>query len=93
MSAKAGESRNGGAPAPTERVPRSVFDSSQLWTAEQVAKVLQLPKSWVYEQSRVWVESNGARGIPTVTLGRYRRYRPAAIRDYVERLERGEVKW
>ena len=34
--------------------------------AEQVAKVLQVPKSWVYEQSRVWVESDGDRGIPTV---------------------------
>lgn len=84
--------RNGGAPAATEQRSRSVFDSSQLWTAEQVAKVLQVPRSWIYEQSRIRVESGGARGIPTVTLGKYRRYRPAAIRDYVEQLERGEVR-
>lgn len=69
-----------------------MFDTSQLWTAQQVSKVLQLPVSWIYEQSRVWAASDGARGIPTVTLGKYRRYRPAAIRDYIERLERGEVK-
>ena len=86
------ESRNGGSSAPGGREQSRVWDSPQLWTAEQVAKVLQPPKSWVYEQSRIWVESDGSRGIPTVTLGKYRRYRPQAIRDYVEQLERGEVR-
>jgi hypothetical protein len=39
-----------------------------------------VPTSWVYEQSR--------RGrIPTVTLGRYRRYRAEAIVDWIEALE------
>lgn len=51
-----------------------------LLTADQVAKLLGVPKSWVYEQSR--------RGsIPTVTLGRYRRYRSEAIEEWVEELE------
>ena len=54
-----------------------------LLTARQVAKLLGVPTSWVYEQSR--------RGrIPTVTLGRYRRYRAEAINDWIERLEAGE---
>jgi excisionase family DNA binding protein len=45
-----------------------------------VAKLLGVQTSWVYEQSR--------RGrIPTVTLGRYRRYRAEAIQDWVEGLE------
>lgn len=78
--------RNGGDPAATAP-SRSVWDSPQLWTAEQVAKVLQVPKSWVYEQSRVWIATGGERGMPTVTLGRYRRYRPQAIKRYVEALE------
>ena len=39
-----------------------------LLTADQGVQMLGVPKSWVYEQSR--------RGrIPTVNLGRYRRYR------------------
>ena len=84
------DSRNGGAPEAQRRSP--IWDSPQLLKAEQVAKILQVPKSWVYEQSRIWVESDGARGIPTVTLGKYRRYRAPAIRDYVEQLERGEVR-
>jgi excisionase family DNA binding protein len=54
-----------------------------LLTAAEVAELLGVPKSWVYEQSR--------RGrIPTVTLGRYRRYRQEAIEAWVENVERGQ---
>jgi excisionase family DNA binding protein len=49
-------------------------------TANEVADFLGVPASWVYEQSR--------RGcIPTVTLGRYRRYRRRAIEAWLEQLE------
>lgn len=49
-------------------------------SAGEVAELLGVPTSWVYEQSR--------RGrIPTVTLGRYRRYRREAIEAWVEELE------
>jgi excisionase family DNA binding protein len=51
-----------------------------LLTADQVAGLLGVPKSWVYEQSR-------AGRIPTVTLGRYRRYRREAIELWLEQLE------
>lgn len=50
--------------------------SGSLLTADEVADLLGVPKSWVYEQSR-----RGA--IPTVTLGRYRRYRREAIEEWV----------
>ncbi len=46
--------------------------TGSLLTAAQVASLLGVPTSWVYEQSR-------AGRIPTVTLGRYRRYRREAI--------------
>ena len=51
-----------------------------LLTADQVARILGVPKTWVYEQSR-----NGR--IPTVTLGRYRRYRAESIEAWVEEME------
>jgi excisionase family DNA binding protein len=52
-----------------------------LLTAQDVADLLGVATSWVYEQSR--------RGrIPTVTLGRYRRYRREAIEAWVKDLER-----
>jgi excisionase family DNA binding protein len=53
----------------------------RLLTAADVADMLGVTAAWVYEQSR-------AGRIPTVTLGRYRRYRPEAIRRWVEQLER-----
>ncbi len=54
--------------------------TGSLLTAAQVAQLLEVPTSWVYEQSR--------RGtIPTVTLGRYRRYRRDAIEAWLEELE------
>jgi excisionase family DNA binding protein len=57
--------------------------SGSLLTASQVGDLLGVPTSWVYEQSR--------RGkIPTVTLGRYRRYRREAIERWVAELELGE---
>ena len=58
--------------------------SGRLLTAEQVAEMLGVPKSWVYEQSR------GGR-IPTVTLGRYRRYRLEAIEEWIREQERSKT--
>jgi excisionase family DNA binding protein len=52
----------------------------ELLDAQAVAALLGVPRGWVYEQSR--------RGsIPTVTLGRYRRYRRAAVEEWVRNLE------
>jgi excisionase family DNA binding protein len=52
----------------------------RLMTAGEVAELLGVPVSWVYEQSRLG-------RIPTVTLGRYRRYRFDAIEAWIERIE------
>ncbi len=49
-------------------------------TAEDVARLLGVTPAWVYSQSR-----QGR--IPTVTLGRYRRYRREAIEAWVRQLE------
>jgi len=54
--------------------------TESLLTAEQVANALGVPRSWVYEQSR-------AGRIPTIRLGRYRRYRREAIEAWVRELE------
>lgn len=65
--------------------PRLVDMSGSLLNAEQVAERLGVPKSWVYEQSR-----KGR--IPTVTLGRYRRYRAETIDRWVAELEAKEAR-
>lgn len=56
--------------------------TSSLLTAAEVAELLGVPTSWVYEQSR-------AGRIPTVTLGRYRRYRREAIEAWLAHIEAG----
>ena len=54
--------------------------SSSLMSAQDVAALLGVPKAWVYAQSR-------AGKIPTVTLGRYRRYRREAIEQWIAKQE------
>jgi len=58
----------------------TLAEARALLTAKDVAAMLGVPTSWVYEQSRLG-------RIPTVTLGRYRRYRAEAIAAWVAQLE------
>lgn len=51
-------------------------EASCLLTAEQVAARLGVPKSWVYARAR-----EGR--MPTVRLGRYYRFRPEAIEQWI----------
>jgi excisionase family DNA binding protein len=54
---------------------------NDLLTAEDVATMLGVTTGWVYAQSR-----KGR--IPTITLGRYRRYRRDAILHWLDQIER-----
>jgi excisionase family DNA binding protein len=68
---------------PSSLPRRSRHNASPLLTAGEVAILLGVPRTWVYEQSR-------AGRIPTVTLGRYRRYRLEAIEAWLRQLEARE---
>jgi excisionase family DNA binding protein len=52
-----------------------------LLTAAEVGELLGVPTSWVYEQAR-----QGR--IPTVPLGRYRRFRRVAVEAWIAELEK-----
>ena len=54
---------------------------NDLLTAQDVAAMLGVTTGWVYAQSR-----KGR--IPTITLGRYRRYRRDAILHWLDQIER-----
>ena len=62
------------------RFPRPIPRRRRARSPSEVADLLGVPKTWVYEQSRTG-------RIPTVNLGRYRRYRREAIGAWVEQLE------
>lgn len=55
--------------------------AGHLLTAAEVAEFLNVPESWVREQTR-----NGARrgnGMPHLRLGRYVRFEEDAVRDWL----------
>lgn len=55
---------------------------TRLLCADEVAERLSVPKSWVYAEAR-------AGRLPHVVIGRYRRFRPAALDAYIEAHETG----
>ena len=75
-----------------ESAQRELATDSRLLTPEELAERLGVPKGWIYARSREWMRSNGRRGIPTVQLGRYYRYREDAIDRWTAQLENGEAE-
>lgn len=63
--------------------------AGKLLTAEEVAELLQVPRTWVYRESRTWERTRGGQGLPTVTLGRYRRYSWEAIERWINQQQGG----
>jgi excisionase family DNA binding protein len=57
-----------------------------LLTAAEVAEMLSVPVSWVREHTR-------SGKIPHLELGRYRRYRRAAVLDWLSTQEAGGAAW
>lgn len=56
--------------------------ADELLTADDVAAMLRVTKAWVYAETR-----RGA--LPHIRLGRYVRYRRAAVLAWIEAIERG----
>jgi excisionase family DNA binding protein len=56
----------------------------RLLTADEVAGLLGVSKEWVWEQSRLGL-------IPTITLGRFRRYRKEAVERWLLSIEDGTI--
>lgn len=61
-------------------------NGSGLLTADQVAELLAVPRSWVYAETR-------AGRLPHVPLGRYYRYSRSSIEAFIAGLERGPTPY
>jgi excisionase family DNA binding protein len=71
----------------SERDNLAASGPGALLRAPDVARLLQVPVSWVYAETR-------AGRIPHVRLGpRYRRYRREAVLDWVAHLEHGPTPY
>jgi excisionase family DNA binding protein len=64
--------------------PHGIPNNDRLLHADDVAMMLGVPKTWVYAETR-------AGRIPDVMLGRYRRYRLAAVQEWIAAHERGPL--
>lgn len=54
--------------------------ADELLTVSEVAAVLKVPLSWVYDRTR----RRGYERIPHIKLGKYLRFRSADIREWVQ---------
>ena len=59
----------------------STADPLELLTVEDVATLLKVPKSWVYERTR----RRGRDKLPHIKLGKYLRFEEDAVRQFLER--------
>lgn len=60
----------------------SSLPDDRLWTVDDVCRYLQMGKSWVHE--------NAAAGVlPSIQMGRARRFDPVAVKAYAQSLARG----
>src|SRR5258708_32932987 len=57
-------------------------DPGALLTVKEVAAILKVPVSWVYEHTR----KEGAARLPHIKLGKYLRFEEQAVRQFVDEL-------
>ncbi len=65
-------------------MPRVSADPEALLTAQEVAELLNVPVSWVYERTR----RRGAGRLPHLKLGKYLRFEEQAVREFLDRQRR-----
>lgn len=58
--------------------------ADELLTVSEVAAALKVPVSWVYERTR----RSGTDQIPHFKLGKYLRFRWAAVREWLDSLNK-----
>jgi excisionase family DNA binding protein len=61
--------------------PPDDFRSWELLTVHDVAALFNVPVSWVYEHTRPGVQHE----LPVIKVGKYVRFRPADLLEYVDR--------
>ena len=69
----------------SEVVRATAISSNALLTVREVAEILRVPVSWVYEHTR----GRSLDRLPYLKVGKYVRFRLPDIERYLERLRRG----
>ena len=69
---------------PTQSAPRVSPEAEALLTVHEVAELLSVPVSWVYERTR----RRGIERLPHLKIGKYVRFRFTEVQTYLETLRR-----
>ena len=56
----------------------------ELLTVDEVAALLKVPRSWVYEHTRARGTPRAER-LPYIKLGKYLRFDPRAVREFIQK--------
>jgi predicted DNA-binding transcriptional regulator AlpA len=73
--------------SPSQRVPDASPDHGELHellTVEDVAALLKVSRSWVYEHTRSRGTARTER-LPYIKIGKYKRCDPQSVREFLER--------
>jgi excisionase family DNA binding protein len=58
-------------------------DRSELVTVEEMARMLRVPRSWIYSRTRM----KGPNSIPRVQVGKYIRFNPSQVLEWINRAQ------
>ena len=73
--------------SPSQRVPDAPPDGGdlhELLTVEDVAALLKVSRSWVYEHTRSRGTTRAER-LPYLKIGKYKRFDPRSVREFLLR--------
>jgi excisionase family DNA binding protein len=68
----------------TPHTPDVSLEPGTLLTVHEVAELLKVPVSWVYERTR----QRGMRRLPHLKVGKYLRFRTSEVQKFLETLRR-----
>jgi excisionase family DNA binding protein len=63
-----------------QSAPRLLLDGESLLTVHEVAKILKVPVSWVYERTR----RRGTERLPHMKIGKYLRFRKEDVLGWLD---------
>ena len=64
--------------------PGNDSELHELLTVEDVAALLKVSRSWVYEHTRSRGTARAER-LPYIKIGKYKRFDPVAVREFIRR--------
>jgi len=70
--------------SPLPRSPRDDGELHELLTVEDVAALLKVSPSWVYEHTRSRGTARAER-LPYIKIGKYKRFDPRSVREFLLR--------